>query len=740
MFDGFTNPGLLAGLALASIPLLIHIFNRQRHNPVRWAAMRFVIAAQKRTRRRVQLENWLLLLLRVAAVLLLALAISRPFVGSDGALSALTETRRDVVLVLDASASTGYREDVETIFDRIRERASEVLREFDGVRGDRARLVLAADTPRLLSWTDPRKAAMIVESLERPEDAGLDLAAALAEVLRFAEEDAAGSGQSALEVRLLTDFQERSFLGDDGRPVQLDETLDALDALGVRVLVEDLGPAPLVPPNLSIDEIEILGPVVGAGTPVEVRVRIANHSEDVKHGVRVALELDGERRPTQIVDLPARGSGEAVFPVIFRTPGDHALRARLEGDRLAADDSRTFIARVPDATKVLVVNGSPAVDIDRDATGYLMAVLEPATGDDLGIGSSAAPFTPREITTAGLENEEVDIAEYSVIWLADVASLSDRVVTRLEEHISAGNSLIVSLGPRPQIEAYERNLHRADGTGLLPLALGPVISVASRRENYYRASEFDALHPALRFFDDERWRPLFSEMPVYDFVSTTIDDTARVLARLDDLDRSPLLVERPYDRGRVFVWTTTISPQWTLLPASPRSLVPFVHELVRAAASTTEKAWNLAPRESFTAVLDSFPRRIELIGPDGEGRRAIEGEPQELPGGRWRLPVVESDLLARAGLYRLECEGADDVLAAVRIDAAEGDLARLTPEALDAIHRALAPYDPTSEGAEDTGGIGQKGELWRGLALAALIALIGESLWGAWIGYRRRIA
>jgi hypothetical protein len=701
--------------------------------------MRFVVAAQKRTRRRVQLENWLLLLLRVAAVLLLALAVSRPFVGKDGALSALTESRRDVVLVLDASASTGYREDVETVFDRIRERAAEVLREFDGARGDRARLVLAADTPRLLSWTDPRKAAMIVESLENPEDEGLDLAAALAEVLRFAEEDAAGTGQSALEVRLLTDLQERTFLGDEGRPVQLGETLDALDALGVRVLVEDLGPAPLVPPNLAIDEIEILGPVIGAGTPVEVRVRVANHSEDEKRGVRVALELDGERRPTQIVDVPARGTGEAVFPVIFRTPGDHALRARLEGDRLAADDSRAFIARVPDATKVLVVNGSPAVDIDRDATGYLMAVLEPATGDDLGIAGSAAPFLPREISTAALENDEVDITEYSVVWLADVASLSDRVVARLEEHVSGGNSLIVSLGPRPQIEAYERNLHRADGTGLLPLALGPVVSVASRRENYYRAADFDVLHPALRFFDDERWRPLFSEMPIYEFVSTTVDDTARVLARLDDVDRSPLLIERPYDRGRVFVWTTTISPQWTLLPASPRSLVPFVHELVRTAATTTEAALNLAPRESFAAAVDGFPRRIEWIGPDGEGRKPVEGEAEELPGGRWLLPPVESEMLARAGLYRLECEGTNDVLVAVRLDAAEGDLARITPEALDALHRALAPYDPAREGDDDGGGIGQKGELWRGLALAALLALIGESLWGAWIGFRRRI-
>ena len=64
---GFAHPALLWGLALASVPIIIHLLNRQRHKPMRWAAMRFVQAAHKRTRRRVQMENWLLLLLRMVS-------------------------------------------------------------------------------------------------------------------------------------------------------------------------------------------------------------------------------------------------------------------------------------------------------------------------------------------------------------------------------------------------------------------------------------------------------------------------------------------------------------------------------------------------------------------------------------------------------------------------------------------------------------------------------------------------
>ena len=143
MFEGFVHPALAFGAGLAAVPLVIHLLNRQRHRPLRWAAMRFVLAAYRRTRRRVQLENLLLLLLRMAAVALLAFAVARPFASGESPLASLTEERRDVVLVLDASASTGYREDVETVFERIVARARAIAGELDAARGDRLRLVLA---------------------------------------------------------------------------------------------------------------------------------------------------------------------------------------------------------------------------------------------------------------------------------------------------------------------------------------------------------------------------------------------------------------------------------------------------------------------------------------------------------------------------------------------------------------------------------------------------------------------
>ena len=67
----FLNPLLLAAVPLCAIPIVIHLLNRRRFHRVPWAAMEYLLAAMKRNRKRLRMEQWLVLLLRTLAVLLL---------------------------------------------------------------------------------------------------------------------------------------------------------------------------------------------------------------------------------------------------------------------------------------------------------------------------------------------------------------------------------------------------------------------------------------------------------------------------------------------------------------------------------------------------------------------------------------------------------------------------------------------------------------------------------------------
>lgn len=746
---GFAHPALLWGLGLASVPILIHLFNRQRHKPMRWAAMRFVLAAHRKTRRRVQLENLLLLFLRTAAIALIALAVTRPFTGEASLLSKFTEGRRDVVLIVDGSASMGLREGVESVFEHAVKRAREIVRKLSGSRGDRVRLIYAGQYPRLLSWTTPEQASSMLDTLSTPTDEPLDLAAALADVLQRAKEgpsDALTGDAGRLEVLLLTDLQARAFHpGDAGAAVAsgtpatahadrnaLLDVLDELKKLDVTVGVENLALGEMIPANLGLASIEPLARITSANQPADIGVDVRNFGTNAKNGVRVVLEVDGDRRPSESVDVPARGHAQVVFSVVFKSPGEHVLVARLEdGDRLAVDNQRARIVNVPAAVRVLLVNGAPGAILEEDEVGYLRAVIEPY-GDAIG-SAAGSPFEARVIAPEDLSAPDVDLSTVDVIWLANVESLPAPVVDKLEAAVALGRALIVSLGDRVDPNATNARLFRADGSGLLPASIGDRTAVRSRSESYFRVRSFDETAPALAFFADDRFKPLLTEIPIYEFFAVRALESARVLATLDDDGAHPLLVERPYDRGRVYLWTTTIDPLWTRLPESPATLVPLVHEWIHDAATPPEAPRNLVPGTPLSAEVTRFPRNVTLVRPDG-ARRALDGDPRSAREGFWTLPVVPGKDTESKGVYRIEMDGAPPVSFAVEIDPLEGDLERITPNELVGMHfRLTSDERPADEG----GRTDRRGELWRGLAIACLVALVLESLWAAFLGRKR---
>src|SRR5437868_13366711 len=78
MLSLFLNPyTMVAGAALVSSPIIIHLINRLRYRRVKWAAMEFLLKSQKRNRRRLIIEQLILLLLRILLVLLAAFLVAR---------------------------------------------------------------------------------------------------------------------------------------------------------------------------------------------------------------------------------------------------------------------------------------------------------------------------------------------------------------------------------------------------------------------------------------------------------------------------------------------------------------------------------------------------------------------------------------------------------------------------------------------------------------------------------------
>src|SRR5438128_4641791 len=77
----FLQPMLLMALPLIGLPIVIHLINQRRYQTIRWAAMIFLLAANRMSRGYAKLRQWLILLFRTLAIAALVFAVSRPLAG-----------------------------------------------------------------------------------------------------------------------------------------------------------------------------------------------------------------------------------------------------------------------------------------------------------------------------------------------------------------------------------------------------------------------------------------------------------------------------------------------------------------------------------------------------------------------------------------------------------------------------------------------------------------------------------
>src|SRR5205807_938373 len=124
----FATPwaALLAAAGAAAVPIIIHLLHRNRYRVVTWAAMRFLLTAQRKNTRRMRLEQWILLAVRTVMVLLLVVAMAgvMPWAEQwwnrlfpDQAVAAATGGRRThKILVLDGSFSMALKAGDGTCF------------------------------------------------------------------------------------------------------------------------------------------------------------------------------------------------------------------------------------------------------------------------------------------------------------------------------------------------------------------------------------------------------------------------------------------------------------------------------------------------------------------------------------------------------------------------------------------------------------------------------------------------
>ena len=131
MLSWLMNPLMLGlgTLAIAS-PIIIHLLNKRRFKIVEWAAMDFLFEADKKNRRRVQVENFILLFLRCLAMLLIGLLLARPFLPNEVARVIQPDQKYERIILVDDSLSsqvlTGNEPSIQATRDSLKRLLTEL--------------------------------------------------------------------------------------------------------------------------------------------------------------------------------------------------------------------------------------------------------------------------------------------------------------------------------------------------------------------------------------------------------------------------------------------------------------------------------------------------------------------------------------------------------------------------------------------------------------------------------------
>src|SRR4051794_33818038 len=130
MTFGLVNVWMLLGLCGLAVPPLIHLLNRRRYQVVDWGAMQFLEVSQT-TRRRLLLDELLLMLVRMAILAAVVLALAGPQVASPLPTGVAGRPPRAVVVLIDGSASMACGDPArpsphETARDKVRQLLDEL--------------------------------------------------------------------------------------------------------------------------------------------------------------------------------------------------------------------------------------------------------------------------------------------------------------------------------------------------------------------------------------------------------------------------------------------------------------------------------------------------------------------------------------------------------------------------------------------------------------------------------------
>ena len=729
-------------IALPLIPLVLHLLTLQRLRTVELSTYRFLFDSYVQQRRRTQFLEALLAVLRMLFILGLVALIARPvakrvsglFQGGSG---------RDVILLVDCSASMNAQAKGQSAFDRAKESAKAVVAKL--APDDRVTLVRVTGRPEEVF---SRFSTEVTDLQDRID--GLQTSPSRANLF------AALTGQFGDDRKLpanplvyfFTDAQATSF-----REIERQKQVaERLLPPGTPFLLVDVGT------KVSRSNLAVVGHPpprqrAVAGLPVELQARVVNASSEPADATLTFLINDKEVKRQSVRLKPNEAATRKMAPYVPAEAG--VLRGRFEvapvrgTDAFPDDDRYQFALHVEQKLKVLIVNGAPNPDPFENETLYLRAALSAERSS----GKSETPDPTREIARALDVTEEPEAAwagldegglkakldDYAVVILANAGALhtvSGFAYPALRSYVQDGGGLIILPGDKVDPNVYNTAFFPTPPPlkeRVTPVVMGPAEGDPNRADTFRRLARIDFDHPVFVAFQpgaqpDARY---FDRVFIKRAFKLTVPEGKNASVLAEYADHSPALVESRFGDGKVILAGFPANAKWTNLPLNGVEFVPLMLQMVNYAQrrADAEGPDVVAADDPATFSVSNAWAPVAGTVTDPDGRKT------ELAFERFggRAEAIFEGTRSR-GFYAADLRGSRgdrrsaSLSFAVNLAPEESDTTRLTEDRVrELIPSAHVTFVDQSAEAKQDADLDTTNELWR-YVIYVLFAVIAFEL------------
>lgn len=425
----FLQPLLLAALPLALLPVVIHLIHLLRRRQVKWAAMRWLMMAQKMNKGLSKLRQYLILLFRVLAVAAIIFVICRPLAG--GLLGLTGGAPDSVIILLDRSASmeqqlltTGTSKRVAALRN-----LSAAIKDAYGTRSKLVLIDSATLKPVALEKADALP--------DMPQSGPTDTAADIPALMQSALDYITANQTGRTDVWMVSDLRQTDWNAAGGRWQALRSGFASLPGVRFQVLAyPETQPGDF---GVSVEKVTRRETADKAELLLDIRLQRAEPLNDtVKLPLRVVVNGAGST-------LEVEFKGTQVLLQAQAIPIDKATkrgwgRVELPADSSPADNVWHFVFDAPAPMKSVII--TERGEVSGPLAAALSAPADPARKYE------AVTLPPAR--TAEIPWEETAL----IVWQAPLPDAAAPVTKQLEAHLKAGRSLLFLPPDTPDDKAF----------------------------------------------------------------------------------------------------------------------------------------------------------------------------------------------------------------------------------------------------------------------------------------------